>query len=457
MRFALTILISTIFIVFISCKKDVPFTKDHLDFSADTVLFDTIFTTVGSTTQSFKIYNRNNQKILIDEIELMGGSSSPFRINIDGVSGTYHESIELPANDSLFAFVEVTLEVNNQSNPLVISDSIRFRTNGLNQYVNLDVWGQDAYFHVWEIAAGTWATDKPHVLYGDVAVGYPGIDSNLTLTIPAGTHIYGHKNSRLVVYKSTLNIEGTYGNEVVFEGDRLESFYEDISGQWWGILLAEAENCNIDYAIIKNGSVGLQVDSTQGPQALTMTNTIIDNSDFFNLNVNAGANVTVENCLLGKAGLVSVYLFAGGEYHFTHNNIVNYWTGSRSGPALLVKNWWVFENTVYCRPVVNTRFDNNVIYGNIEKELEVDTIDCGIFDMVFNHNLIRRNETYSYANFVQNIWNQDPSFIDVTMDDFHFNAGSPLNGAADNGFANLQDIEGTFRSAEPDIGCYEGP
>ena len=102
--------------------------------------------------------------------------------------------------------------------------------------------------------------DKPHVLYNTVAVGFPGLDSNKNLTIPAGTQIYCHKNSQLIVYKSSIDIQGTNGNEVVFQGDRLESFYDDVSGQWWGIRLIEANTSNIDYAIIKNGSVGLQVD-----------------------------------------------------------------------------------------------------------------------------------------------------------------------------------------------------
>src|SRR5690606_17095736 len=152
-----------------SCKKDIQFTKDHLDFSHDTLLFDTIFTTVGSTTKWLRVFNHNKQPIKIDEIELMGGSSSPFRINVDGIPTDAIQNVEIPGEDSIFVFVEVTLAVNNQSNPLVISDSIRFRTNGVDQYVNLDVWGQDAYFHVNELVEGTWMNDKPHVLYGTVA------------------------------------------------------------------------------------------------------------------------------------------------------------------------------------------------------------------------------------------------------------------------------------------------
>ncbi len=457
MNYRLLILfIPLVFATLTACKKDKIFSKDHLGFSNDSVLFDTVFTTIGSTTKRFKIYNSNNAKILVDEIELMGGTNSPFRINIDGISGVYHEDIVIPKNDSLFAFVEVTLQVNNTTNPLVISDSIRFLTNGLNQYVKLDVWGQDAYFHANEIVNGVWANDKPHVIYGVAAVGYPGIDSNLNLTIPQGTDVFCHKNSTLIVYKSSIDIQGQFNNEVTFQGDRLESFYDDVPGQWWGIRLIEANQSSIDYAIIKNGSVALQVDSTQAALTLNLTNTIIENSDFFNFNVNAGSKVQVENCIFGDAGLYSVFMFAGGEFTFKNCHITNYWSGSRGGPGLAIKNWYEYEEVKYVRPFVNSRFDNCVIYGTALNELEVDTISGATFDCVFNSCLSRREAPYTYVNFVNMIWNQDPKFVDPALSDFHFDDTSPLSNAGDGAYATASDLEGVARNlSTPDIGAYE--
>src|SRR5690554_6007015 len=89
-----------------SCKKEKFFSKGNLAFSVDTVVFDTVFTTIGSTTQNFRFYNTDNKKLLIEEIQLMGGENSPFRINIDGISGIYHKDIEMLAKDSLYGFVE---------------------------------------------------------------------------------------------------------------------------------------------------------------------------------------------------------------------------------------------------------------------------------------------------------------------------------------------------------------
>ena len=137
-----------------SCKKTVFYSSENLSFSADTLVFDTIFTTVGSTTQQFKIYNNDNRTVTINEIELMGGTSSPFRMNVDGISGTNMANIELEGGDSLFVFVEVTLDVNGGTLPLVVEDRIRFNTNGTDQFVQLAVWGQDAYFHTTVFSQG---------------------------------------------------------------------------------------------------------------------------------------------------------------------------------------------------------------------------------------------------------------------------------------------------------------
>lgn len=451
----ITFILTLFILLFSSCKKDKNFTKDHLDFSKDTVLFDTVFTTIGSTTKNFKIYNYNNQAINIEEIELMGGTNSPFRINVDGIASDFLTDVEIPANDSLFTFVEVTLSVNNASNPLVISDSIRFRTNGLDQFVNLDVWGQDAYFHANELTDGLWQNDKPHVLYGTVAVGFPDLDSNLNLTIPAGTQVYCHKNAQLIVYKSSINIQGNYGNEVTFQGDRLESFYDDVSGQWWGIRLIEANYSEIDYAVIKNGSVGLQVDSTQAPQTLLLTNTIIDNNDFFGLNVNAGASVDIDNCFFGDAGICSAYLFAGGEYRIDHSDFVNYWGGSRAGPALAIVNYFEVENTTYVRNVTNSHLRNSVVYGGIDKEFEMDTIQGVAFDFSLGYNYLKRDEVYTYPEYANTLFSGDPKFASVSDKDFHPTAGSVLINAGSIATV-LQDIEGVSRDlSNPTLGCYE--
>src|SRR5687767_13428482 len=58
------------------CKKDSFITGSAatLTTSEDSLHFDTLFTTTGSVTHFFKVYNTNDQKLRITAITLSGGS-----------------------------------------------------------------------------------------------------------------------------------------------------------------------------------------------------------------------------------------------------------------------------------------------------------------------------------------------------------------------------------------------
>ena len=136
------------------CRKDSIYTETDamLAFSEDTVHFDTVFTTVGSVTLPLKLYNNYNEKLIIENIQLQGGDASQFRINVDGESGTNFSQIEIPANDSLYLFIEVTVDPNNDALPYVVEDLISFTTNGNLQDVKLIAYGQNAHFYYGQTA-----------------------------------------------------------------------------------------------------------------------------------------------------------------------------------------------------------------------------------------------------------------------------------------------------------------
>ena len=103
-----------------ACKKD-NFTlsnSDTISFSTDTLFFDTVFTTIGSSTRKFKIYNTHNNKIKISKLKLAGGSSSIFRLNVNGVPGTEFKNIEIRAKDSMWVYADVTINPGNTNIPL---------------------------------------------------------------------------------------------------------------------------------------------------------------------------------------------------------------------------------------------------------------------------------------------------------------------------------------------------
>jgi len=186
-----------LFAGFIKCER-LDWLQDSnakLGFSVDTIYFDTIFTTVGSTTKQLRVYNRYDQSVKISSIALAGGSRSVFRLNIDGVPGNYATEVEIPADDSLYIFVEVTLDPNNVDSLLAIHDSIIFITNGNLQDVDLVAWGQDVHLINGEIIeTATWINDKPYLVINSMLV-----DTNQVLTIEEGARIHFHRNSRLYV------------------------------------------------------------------------------------------------------------------------------------------------------------------------------------------------------------------------------------------------------------------
>ena len=464
--FLYLILLIGIFGTNVSCKKMKGFSNDNLNFSLDTVVFDTVFTTIGSATKQFKIYNPSNKTVKIENIELMGGENSPFKINIDGLTGTSMSDIALEAKDSLFAFVMVTLKVNNSSNPMVIEDSIRFRTNGKDQYIQLAVWGQDMYYHYTSFDKGiydfnndvTWPNDKPHLVYGAAIV-----DSAKSLTIQQDTKVYLHKNAYLFVYKGKLDIQGTKDHEVEFRGDRLESEFNDLQGQYYGIYFHEAQTSNINYTNIYNGTAGIHLfseDSSNPGYTLTISNSKIYNHSSYGIWIYAGAKVKAENCLIAKNGVHALFVLGGSKFNFNYCEIVGYGTQANSTPALAIRNYYDENNTTIVRVLQEGILSNCVMYGNQSSEIAFDTLnpnnDPSLISLDFKNCLIKRS-SIGTDNFYNSgmIWNQEPLFVDNSVMNFHFYSSSPLNNS---GIANsvISDLDGNNRSiSTPDIGCYE--
>lgn len=458
----LTFVISSIVIALLllthqSCRKDSFTTTGNLEFSLDTLVFDTVFTTIGSTTEQFKIYNTNNKNILIEEVQLMGGDDSPFRLNLDGISGINHENINMVGNDSLYMFVEVTLDINNQISPLVIEDSIRFRTNGLDQYVNLAVWGQDAYFHYQDQAQGIWPADKPHVIYG-----YSLVDSAQTLTIEAGTQVHLHKNAVLYVNKGSLQVNGFLDNEVVFQGDRLEPLYDNVPGQYYGIYFNQAQPSIIDYAIIKNGTSGIHVfseeDNMGGSYAVTVKNTKIFNHSSYGIFLFDGASMKGENLLVSKNGYHSLLVLKGGRFNFNHCNFMGY--GAAQSPAIGIRNY--YDDPAIGSDITEGVIYNSVISGNLETEIVMDTIQnfSGQLNFDIQHCFVQAEEEYQDSFYENCVWRVAldnfmlPGFNNISEFDFGFSNSSVLQGAGF-GTAVFTDILGNFRNNPPDIGAIE--
>jgi len=486
-------------ILFFSCKKENDILNSSnnfsLSFSKDTLLFDTVFTTVGSATRSFKVYNNSSQDVILNSISLAKGLESPFRLNVDGESGNDINDVFIRANDSIYIFSEVTINPNDaindlgQSTHLIEQDSIIFNYNNIIQDIDLVAWGIDANFHCgfpdyekyqsnlldsiyfeeyddyyyyYNISSNTnWNNNKPHVIYGDIWV-----TNGAKLTINQGANLYLHNNSTIVIAEnSTLKINGTKENLVTIQGDRLEDYYQQISGQWDRIwLTAGSIDNSIEYAFIKNGTIGLHVDSVsnQNP-SLTIKNSIINNMSGLGI-LGQGANIEGENLLVSNAGQYALALNIGGSYDFKHCTFANYYNlSNRQTPSVLINNYYEDINgNLQYRELYKANFGNCIIYGDNENEILLDQLEGTNLNYLFDHCLVKIDQSIYNIDedplFQNTILNDNPLFIDQNIWDFRLDSLSPaLNyGKLEIAEEVPLDIDGNARPKnEADLGCFE--
>lgn len=501
MRHFLTFIFVTILVILASCRDDfetIPNTA-NLRFSKDTVFLDTVFTNIGSSTYNLKVYNKSNQNISIPSITLGRGENSFYRLNVDGTPGKVFENVEILAKDSMYIFIETTIDYNQITNP-IYTDSIVFNNNGNIQDVKLITLVEDAYFLypsksangiVETITIGinnegeeirvngfylenntTFTNEKPYVIYG-----YCAVPSTKTLTIEAGAKIYFHTNSGILVDKdASLNIEGTLNNEVFFEGDRLEPQFSNISGQWGTIWLrAGSKNNSINYTTIKNASIGIIVDSignTSNP-TLTIKNTQIYNSLNFGI-LGRETNIKGDNLVINNSGQSSLACTIGGTYNFTHCTFANYWrNGFRQYPSVLINNYFSYseDNQIVTetRNLYAANFTNCIIDGNNNIELILDNVEGSLFNYFFKNNIIQFNDynnsyaeipEYNFENtshYLNNILNGNPDFKSPNTNEFIIGQNSEgIEKANIEGSLQVPlDILGVTRTLPADIGAYQ--
>lgn len=475
-RIIYLILVSLIALVY-SCKKKDVISDDtslKLEFSNDSIIFDTVFTTLGSATHRLMIYNRSNSKIKISDIQLEGGSSSQFRVNLDGESGSQFSDIEIEGNDSLFLFAKVTIDPNNVSNPFVVEDKLHFLTNNNQQEVKLVAWGQNANyiladtytpgFPPYKVVADSletvhWTSEKPYVVYG-----FAVIDSYGELIIDEGTKVYFHEASGLWAYADgLLKVYGTPENKVYFGGDRLEQNYSDIPGQWDRIWLMEApqgEDHIIENAVIENGFIGLQAESflRAATNQLILHNVVVQNMSGIGL-FSRFYNIESSNTLLANCGGYCLALTAGGNYDFKHTTLANFWNFSvRNTPSLFLNNYILDSLDNPTAIPFNLSMGNSIIYGYNKNELETD-MDGGADSVYsFKYCLLKTDlNTTNTSNFNSIIKNKDPLFVAPTENDYRIDTLSPVIGYGDVNIANNVpfDLDGISRLPSPDLGVYQ--
>lgn len=450
--------------ILISCRKDSFITSAdaRVTITADTLKYDTVFVTAGSTYRTFKIINENNQKIRLSSLKLMGGAGSVFKMNVDGTPGTQFSNIEIGANDSLYVFAQVNVNPSAANLPFILRDSIEVSFNGNKRLVQLEAWGQNAHFFRDKVVAvnETWNNDLPYVLLGSLL-----INANQTLTINKGCRIYVHADAPIVV-NGSLVVNGLKdtADRVYFRGDRLDEPYRDYPASWPGIFFQPGSKDNVfTYADIRNAyqAVALQDPSPNVNPKLILNECVIDNAYDAGI-ISLNSSVRARNCLVSNCGK-NLFLVKGGDYQFTHCTVVTYANRfiDHRDPVLVVSNFISVNNT----PVtanLNAVFRNCIFWGDnglVNDEVVVAKSGATTFNVNFDYNLWKVQTTPANITSNQLINNQSPQFDSVNTSrnyyDFRLKASSPaLNKGINAGIAT--DLDGKPRPVGlPDLGCFE--
>ena len=470
MKATLTLLILSVTIFLAACKKDSFITSPdaQVTITADSLKYDTVFTTAGSITQSFKIINENNQKLKISSVKLMGGNSSAYKINADGVTGPEIDNIEVAANDSIYVFVSVVINQNTNNLPFIVQDSIKINYNGNNRWVQLEAWAQNAHFFRNRAVTvdETWTNDLPYVILGSLF-----IDTNKTLTIDKGCRIYVHADAPIVI-DGTLLVNGQKDSidRVYFRGDRLDDPYKDFPASWPGIFFRSSSKDNVfNYAVLKNAyqAIASQDLASNAPTPkISLNQCIIDNAYDAGI-ITLNSSIKAINCLVSNCGK-NLYLLKGGDYQFIHCTVASYSNSFilHRDPVLTISNY-IKVNNVPQTATLTALFQNCIFWGQggllDDSDEVVVAISGANAPVVFNNDLLKvnngpQNSTLNPTSI--QLKNQNPLFDSTNVSknyyDFHLQGNSPAKDKGTNAGITI-DLDGKPRpvGAAPDIGCYE--
>ena len=470
---------------FQSCNQESIFTDSEipLRFSLDTLSFDTVFTEIGSTTKSFKVYNDLNEAVIINQVEL-DDPSNFFRMNVDGINESIVENVRIEPNDSIWVFVEVTVnpDMPLSVSPFIIERFINFKANNSSYEIQVDAWGQNANYIPSTNGSSTinllscdfgqvnWDDPKPYVIYGVLFI------DSCEVVIPEGQEIYVHGgiainelgvfNDGVIVLleNGKITTNGTSKNPIFFQTDRLEEEFDELQGQWSGILCTPGSELNMSHTTIENTIVGLSIDSTA---IVNLESCTIAHTSGSGISASNG-DITANNCLFFDNGGFGLSLNFGGQYEFNYCTVANY---SNQDEAIFLNNFRceVSDCSQILTNPLQANFQNCIIVGNDRDEIALFDITEGaepdFFNFNFNNCLVSVDELLeadAFPNFFNNcidcmnVRGTDTLFFD--LDNFNHSLDT-MSLAIDLAQAipgiNTDIIGNPREASTPDIGCYE--
>lgn len=491
------LLLTGILLSFCSCRSDFETTAStgDLTFSKDTVYLDTVFTNLSSSTFALKVYNHSKKDINIPQIKFAKGLNSKYQMSVDGAQGNQgkiFENVTLLAKDSLYIFIETTVE-SDSSTPkeFLNTDQIEFDSGANLQKVELVTLVQDAVLlYPKRNTDGTTETlpignekiygfylDKNDPIHGNelhftnrkayVIYGYAAVPEGETVTFDPGARVYFHANSGLIVSKnSSIQVNGTKSttdkleNEVIFSSDRQQPDFAYIPGQWGTIWMQNGSTNNkIQNLTVKNATVGLLAEGNNGTAA-SIKNTQIYNCTHYGIQ---GKNAIIEgeNIVINYTGQASLACTYGGNYKFIHSTFNNNWS-SPGQLAVYISNY-ISGAVPEAKNLTQAAFNNCIIYGSYSNEMLLDKKPEALFNYQFNNCVIKSNKNnnsdYQFetdpVHYNAIILNKDPKFFNPNINNFNIDNTSSAFAKGNPTYLIPLDILGITRTLPPDLGAYQ--
>ena len=468
--------------LFSSCFSEdfTPSQSSDISFSIDTLRFDTVFTEIGSITRSVRIRNLSDNNITIQEIKLTDPNSK-FRMNVDGLPGNSFEDVRINGMDSVWVFIEVTIDPDESLSvsPFVINETVEVTSGSDVNFLNLEAFGQNANYFPSRDAQGqvigltcnngsiVWDDPRPYVVNGLLFIDSCG------LVIPPGTQVFVHGgltrlNDQIVndgglffLPNGSIDVVGTADQPVVIQGDRLETAFDDVPGQWSGIrLLAGSRNNRFSHTTIRNSIVGIRADSA--------SQVFIESCNIHNTSnvgfIGIGAEAVINNSLFYNNAAQSILLSQGGSYELNYNTIAN---NINDQPGLFIDNFQCLDIDcvqIAIRPNTTT-IRNSIFTGSNPNEIVIfditDGSDPESLNLSFSQTILRIDETENLFDFSAVcdgclINPEGQLFVDAsnaifTLDTMSagINQGLPIPNITTDQIGVLRD------ATTPDLGCFE--
>ena len=366
MKKSLAVIFGMLLLLCVSCTKVDKFTTDiryGISFSSDTIAFDTVFTSAGSSTKRVSVYNSSKYSLRL-KAYLAGGEQSPFRLNADGESGTVFDDLAIWPNDSLSVFVSVTIDPRDSDLPFFVQDSVIFALESGGEYkLLLTAFGQDAVIlRCVEFSSDTTlSAARPYIVFDSLCIG-----SGARLTINPGARLCFHKDA-FIKCNGAINASGTADSVICFSTDRLDEIYNGLKfrllpGMWGGIRLENVtDTCLFGFCNIQGAETAISnvADSLSAPfLSLKLDCSVIHNNSGYCVYAQ-NTDMLIQNCQVTNAAENCLHVERSGKVVSEQSTFANFYPFASCGSAVLV------DSTDECS------FTGCIITGMSNNELSV--------------------------------------------------------------------------------------